>query len=413
MGTTSDKLQALLNSKSAIKSALEGKGKEPTDVLSTYAGLIEDITDVTFADPLKLTDAWQYTGHTNTIRAITVTADGYSYSGGNDKIVRKLAPDGTEVWSFTEHTNWIYGIVLDDDGFIYTCGGDKKVFKINPNGTKEAEYNHTISIYDIKVGPDGFIYAACAGGGVLKLTKSLTLEKKLSPHSIDANCIAVGPDGYIYTGSTDGNIRKTDQDGTLIWNFDGDDGAVKYIALDKDGYIYGVYANDALIKITNTGTELWRVQLEYTALKVDLDILGNVYVAGYSGYIFKLKPDDGAVIWTYRPHTNSINALAVGDDGYIYSGGGSRLKKTHHYLAVEGTTYAKPASGKPIPQNVIQIKEGQTILPSDVDQVIPAGTFLSGNLTVKATTQQQETYWLTNADGSQRVRALLVKQEEV
>lgn len=412
MGTTAEKLQAVLDSKSAIKEALQGKGKEPTDVLSTYAGLIEDITDVTFADPLKLTDVWQFSGHSNTIRAIAVTADGYSYSGGNDKVLRKLTPDGTEVWSFTEHTNWIYGIALDEDGYVYTAGGDKRIFKLNPDGTKAAEYMHTISIYDIKVGPDGFIYTACAGGGVLKLTKSLTLEKKLSPHSIDANSVAVGPDEYIYTGSTDGNIRKTSQDGTQIWNFDGDAGAVKYIALDRSGCIYGVYANGILIKIAPDGTEVWRVELEYTALKMDLDILGNIYVAGYSGYIIKLNPDDGAVIWTHRPHTSSINALAVGDDGYIYSGGGSRLKKTHHYVAVEGTAYVKPASGKPIPQNIIQVKETQTIYAVDGDQIIPAGTFLAGDI-VFNTESPQVTYALTNADGTQRAYAVLESEAPV
>lgn len=405
MGTTADKLQAILNSKSAIKEALQDKGKEPTDVLSTYAGLIEDITDVTFADPLELTDAWQYT-HDNTIRAIAVTADGYSYSGGNGKTVRKLAPDGTEVWSFTEHTNWIYGIALDEDGYVYTAGGDKHIFKINPDGTKAAEYAHTISIYDIKVGPDGFIYVGCAGGGVLKLTKELELDTKLSPHSVDTNSVAVSPDEYIYTGSADGNVRKTSQDGTRIWNFDGDAGAVKYITLDRSGFIYGVYADGILIKIAQDGTEVWRVELEYIALKVDLDILGNIYVAGYSGYIIKLNPDDGAVIWKHRPSTSSINALAVGDDGYIYSGSGSKLTKTHHYVAVEGTAYMKPESGKPIPQNIIQVKEAQTIYAVDGDQIIPAGTFLAGDI-VFNTDSPQVTYALTNADGTQKAYAVL------
>ena len=43
MGTVAEKLQATLNSKTAIKSALTEKGKNPTDVLSTYAGLIRDL----------------------------------------------------------------------------------------------------------------------------------------------------------------------------------------------------------------------------------------------------------------------------------------------------------------------------------------------------------------------------------
>lgn len=43
MGTVSEKLQAIVSSKAAIKQALIDKGRNPSDVLSTYAGEINDI----------------------------------------------------------------------------------------------------------------------------------------------------------------------------------------------------------------------------------------------------------------------------------------------------------------------------------------------------------------------------------
>lgn len=43
MGTTADKLNHLLNSKNSLKQALENQGKEPTDSLGTYAGLIDSL----------------------------------------------------------------------------------------------------------------------------------------------------------------------------------------------------------------------------------------------------------------------------------------------------------------------------------------------------------------------------------
>lgn len=43
MGTIAEKLQALLNSKDAIKQALIDKGRNPSNVLSTYASEIEAI----------------------------------------------------------------------------------------------------------------------------------------------------------------------------------------------------------------------------------------------------------------------------------------------------------------------------------------------------------------------------------
>ena len=58
MGTTAEKLQKLRESKQAIKAALESKGQKPTDQLSTYAAMIDGLTDdrdatATAADLLK------------------------------------------------------------------------------------------------------------------------------------------------------------------------------------------------------------------------------------------------------------------------------------------------------------------------------------------------------------------------
>lgn len=49
MGTTAQKLQAVLDSKNAIKSALENKGKSPSEELSSYAGLIGELTNTSDA----------------------------------------------------------------------------------------------------------------------------------------------------------------------------------------------------------------------------------------------------------------------------------------------------------------------------------------------------------------------------
>ena len=43
MATIAENLQTLVNQKAAIKTALENKGKAPTEELGTYAGLIEEL----------------------------------------------------------------------------------------------------------------------------------------------------------------------------------------------------------------------------------------------------------------------------------------------------------------------------------------------------------------------------------
>ena len=49
MGTTLEKLQAVQNSKDAIKAALEDKGLSPSDVFSTYSGLISELENTSDA----------------------------------------------------------------------------------------------------------------------------------------------------------------------------------------------------------------------------------------------------------------------------------------------------------------------------------------------------------------------------
>ena len=49
MGTTTEKLQAVLDSKEAIKTSLENQGLEPTDELSTYSGLIDELENTSDA----------------------------------------------------------------------------------------------------------------------------------------------------------------------------------------------------------------------------------------------------------------------------------------------------------------------------------------------------------------------------
>lgn len=56
MGTTADKLNKLIQTKAAIKAALEEKGQNPSDVFSTYADNIKAIKDIPILDGTALPD---------------------------------------------------------------------------------------------------------------------------------------------------------------------------------------------------------------------------------------------------------------------------------------------------------------------------------------------------------------------
>lgn len=90
MGTTAEKLQKLRESKQAIKAALESKGQKPTDQLSTYAAMIDGLTDdrdatATAADLLKGKTAYaggkKLTGTIPSKAAATITP------GESDQII--------------------------------------------------------------------------------------------------------------------------------------------------------------------------------------------------------------------------------------------------------------------------------------------------------------------------------------
>ena len=86
MGTTAEKLQAVLDSKNAIKSSLEDQGLEPTDELSTYAGLIDELentSDATATSGDIIEGAVAYTASGRTVGTFAPTAENISYDNTN------------------------------------------------------------------------------------------------------------------------------------------------------------------------------------------------------------------------------------------------------------------------------------------------------------------------------------------
>lgn len=163
MGTTAEKLQAVLNSKTAIKTALENKGKTPGDLFSGYAQIIESMMDLqpqvlSFEiaennQPSKILCA---ATDGNRIVALRKNGDGaYSDDGGNtwtefdnaagawgykDMIYAKgkyyaVAESTSDIYYSSDGINWLEG----DIGDVATWRGiayAKGIFVAVGNGTK-------------------------------------------------------------------------------------------------------------------------------------------------------------------------------------------------------------------------------------------------------------------------------------
>lgn len=87
MGTTADKLQAALDSKEAVQTALEEKGLDVTDDFSTYASLISDelenTSDATADESMILEGAVAYTATGRTTGTYVPSGDNTAYDNTN------------------------------------------------------------------------------------------------------------------------------------------------------------------------------------------------------------------------------------------------------------------------------------------------------------------------------------------
>jgi len=127
---------------------------------------------------------------------------------------------------------------------------------------------------------------------------------------------------------TPSNILKVDSNGSSsVWNITWDRAFEFYdprgIALDSAG---NVYVNDSeyILKIdpSGNGTVFATKPTNSYAYGVTVDALGNVYSVGAVGYYYGVYKYNaaGELIDTWTLPGMSLSNLAIGPDGYIYSG---------------------------------------------------------------------------------------------
>lgn len=98
MATIAENLQTLVEQKAAIKAALNNKGKEPTDALATYAGLIDELENeeqITYA--ITNADGTQKIyGVKAAAEAVTLTATENDIRLGSTAITNKGYTEGAK-----------------------------------------------------------------------------------------------------------------------------------------------------------------------------------------------------------------------------------------------------------------------------------------------------------------------------
>jgi len=221
-----------------------------------------------------------------------------------DFAIAKLNPDGTLANDFGKDGKVLvhfgdknsvgYSLQLDDDGNIYIAG-DVSVGKIN---SPELDSNMAI----VKLNPDGTLATDFGNDGKVLVNFGENSYSQASSLQLDD----IG-NIYVVGGKTQPGVQVT------------------IVKLNRDGSLTTNFGNDGKVIID--------IQLSF-ALSVQLDDVGNIYIAGWklfdSFLVIKLNPDgtlandfgnDGKVFVPFGSTQSQAYGLQLDDNGNIYVGG--------------------------------------------------------------------------------------------
>ena len=243
-----------------------------------------------------LETVWSFTGHTDDVRAAAIDNDGYVYSGGSDKTVKKISSNGNQVWSFTGHTDRVLAVAVDNNGYVYSGSGDKTLRKIDSNGNQVWSFtSHTNYVSAVAVDNNGYVYSGSWDKTLRKISSNGSQVWSFTSHTDYVNAVAVDNNGYVYSGSDDKTVKKISSNGNQVWSFTGHTDSVLAVAVDNDGYVYSGGWDKTVKKISSNGNQ----------------------------------------VWSFTGHTNYVSAVAVDNDGYVYSGGWDKtVKKLFHGIEI-------------------------------------------------------------------------------
>ncbi|ACA44467.1 phage tail protein [Clostridium botulinum] len=159
---------------------------------------------------------------------------------------------------------------------------------------------------------------------LIEVKRSTPITLSNDYYTIDK--IALDIYGKIYCISTK-ILSKIDEDGYIYWQYKYDE-IIQSVAV-KNGYVYiGTYNNHIIKMDSSSGNIIWNnyYSSRYGILSIVIDDDNIIYAGTDNREVIKID-STGKIIWKYDKHKNSVNTIAIDKNGYIYSGGGSRLVK--------------------------------------------------------------------------------------
>ncbi|MEG4174037.1 WD40 repeat domain-containing protein, partial [Microcoleus sp. S13_C3] len=263
-------------------------------------------------------------GHSKSVKAVAVTADGKrAISGSRDQTLKVWdLTTGKELFTLNGHRQ-VYAVAVTPDGKRAISGSDDNTLKVWDLTTRKELFTlngHSDSVNAVAVTPDGKRAISGSDDNTLKVW-DLTTGKELftlNGHSNSVHGVAVTPDGKrAVSGSWDNTLKVWDlttrkEEFTLNGHSD----AVNAVAITADSKraISGSWDNTIKVWDLATGNELFTLNGHRQVNAVAVTTNGKQAIS--ASYEYTLKVWDlttGNELFTFNSHSGSINAVAVTD----------------------------------------------------------------------------------------------------
>lgn len=404
MGTTAQKLQKVLKSKNAIKTALANKGKNPTDVFSTYASIINNMADL--------------------------TPEIQTYGISTDKVPRQIlvsATDGSRIVVLTDYEDigaysddngltWTtyaigYGFAYEDliyaDGIFICVSDNQSEFLHSTDGLtwQATDTGITASWRSIAYGNGAFVAVAADSKTAGYSTDGTNWIEKTLPSDAPWSAVEWCNDRFVAV-SNGSNAAAWSYDGTVWYSFllPGVDawcdiacgnGRTLIIAGGKDGT-----KSNAMVWTTSNNTfnlgDIDTGEYEY-----------NFRDIAYSNGVWIITTNTGHILYSYNGSTwkmyNHTQVLGLNDIVYLNG---------YFVLLPYATTLQSAAIIKTkLPPSTA--KYLGTATPEEIPCGITFTSIHGFGMIGQKIVDDAETYLLVNGDESQATLALLASEETV
>lgn len=271
-------------------------------------------------------------GHQHIVSSVAISADGRHLLTCSYDLTAKLwdISSGKEIRTFLGHSKAVMSVVTSADGrYLLTGGLDKtaKLWDVSSGKEIRTFSGHSALVSTVGITADSRYVVTASWDSTAKLWDISSGEetRTFSGHSARINSVAVSADGrYVVTGSSDHTAKLWDlSSGQEIRTLTGHTSGINSVAISGDGRYVLTGSDDYTAKMweTSSGQQIWTISeysysdeaFSFEGIAISAD---GQYVATASGMTARLwRTTNREQVQTFSGHSNSVNAVAISEDG--------------------------------------------------------------------------------------------------